>query len=102
VNQAQGRRPLAITAEIKNFLARPGDLLKMHEKVPTNLPQPSLPHTPGIKLFRQLNSVFASVQLDYAEGQRSRAALHQLFGDHVTSLREVLLPYSLDRPQTLP
>jgi hypothetical protein len=97
----EDRCPLTITAEIKNFLANPYDLLRMHEQVPSHLPQPA-----GFKLYRQLNSVFASVQVDHVLGGvhelGSRQRLHDLLDTRVDLLREILQPYFLDAPCSPP
>lgn len=88
---------LTITAEIKNFLANPRDLLKLHEQMPAQLPQPS-----GVKLFRQLNSVFASLQVEHVLGNlsepESRLRLTELLGSKVGHLRDVLRAYRLENP----
>ena len=88
---------LSFTAEVKNYLSDPDDLLKMFQTDLANLFK--LPVLGGIKLNHELNSVFAhSTQMieidDYiGKGEPGVQKLVELLKGNINRLRESLKPY---------
>lgn len=88
---------LRITAEIKNRLADPDDLVKMYKTDLANLFK--MPMLGGIKLNHELNSVLATTQQiieidDYVmKGDPGTERLVKLLQSKVDALKEKLAPY---------
>jgi hypothetical protein len=88
---------LRITAEVKNRMADPDDLIKMYRTDLANLFK--MPVLGGIKLNHELNSVLATTQTvvdidDYVlKGEPGVEKLTKLLGGLVGQLREKLAPY---------
>lgn len=88
---------LRITAEIKNRLADPDDLVKMYKTDLANLFK--MPVLGGIKLNHELNSVLATAQQiieidDYVmKGDAGSERLTKLLQGRIEVLKEKLQPY---------
>lgn len=88
---------LTITAEIKNYLSDPDDLLEMYRTDLANIFK--LGVMGGIKLNHELNSVFATTSMmieidDYVQkGDPGVDKLVSLLSGHIEKLREKLVPY---------
>jgi hypothetical protein len=88
---------LRITAEIKNRLADPDDLVKMYRTDLANLFK--MPALGGIKLNHELNSVLATTQqiidIDQyvSKGEPGVERLGRLLSETIGKLREKLVPY---------
>lgn len=88
---------LAFSAEVKNRLADPDDLVSMFRTDLANMFK--MPVIGGVKLNHEMNSVFATVTKiieigDYVgQGDAGISALRQLVETTVTELREKLVPY---------
>ncbi|MEW6277997.1 MAG: hypothetical protein AB1758_05195 [Candidatus Eremiobacterota bacterium] len=87
---------LSITAEVKNFLTDPDDLLEMFRTDISNLMKIPL-LSGGVKLNHQLNSVLATsqklVKLEKLTSPESLKELDATLRDEVDVLREHLKPY---------
>lgn len=88
---------LRITAEVKNYMADPDDLLAMYKTDLANIFK--MPAIGGIKLNHELNSVFATTQViieinDFVgKGDKGTAKLEALLDGKIDKLREKLEPY---------
>ena len=87
---------LRLTAQVRNNLSDPDDLVKMYKTDLANLFK--MPAIGGIKLNHALNSVFATTQLvieigDYVGRDRDPAKLEQLLVGQIDTLKEKLAPY---------
>lgn len=88
---------MTITAEVKNYLADPDDLVAMYKTDLQNLFK--LPVMGGIRLNHELNSVFATtaviVDIDQyvMKGPQGTQGLIQWLGGTIGQLREKLGPY---------
>ena len=88
---------LSFTAEIKNYIADPDDLLAMYRTDLANLFK--LPVMGGIRLNHELNSVFAHSSViieidDYVlKGDSGVEKLVSLLSNQIHALREKLVPY---------
>jgi len=88
---------LVITAEVKNRLSDPDDLVKMYKTDLANLLK--MPALGGIKLNHQLNSVFATtrklIEIDHyvGKGDAGVAKFSKMLDTTVGQLREKLVPY---------
>lgn len=88
---------LTLTAEVKNYLSDPDDLVTMFKTDLANLFR--LPVLGGIRLNHELNSVFATMGLlididDYVlKGEIGTQYLLQLLGARIGELRTRLEPY---------
>lgn len=88
---------LTITAEIKNYLSDPDDLLEMYRTDLANIFK--LGVMGGIKLNHELNSVFATTSTvieidDYVlKGDPGVDKLVSLLSGNIEKLREKLVPY---------
>lgn len=88
---------LQITAEIKNRMADPDDLIKMYKTDLANIFK--MPVLGGIKLNHELNSVLATTQQiididDYVlKGEPGVNKLMGLLSNTITALKEKLAPY---------
>ena len=88
---------LTITAEIKNYLSDPDDLLEMYRTDLANIFK--LGVMGGVKLNHELNSVFATTSMmieidDYVQkGDPGVEKLVTLLSEQITKLREKLVPY---------
>ena len=88
---------LRVTAEVKNRLSDPDDLVKMYTTDLANIMK--MPMLGGIKLNHQMNSVFATTQTvieigDYVQkGEAGTDKLVALLGQLEGKLREKLEPY---------
>lgn len=88
---------LTVTAEIKNYLSDPDDLLEMYRTDLANIFK--LGVMGGIKLNHELNSVFATTSLvieidDYVlKGEPGVEKLTTLLTARIDALREKLAPY---------
>lgn len=88
---------LTITAEIKNYVTDPDDLVAMYKTDLANLFK--VPVLGGIKLNHELNSVYATTTtvLDIdkyiGKGEAGATALVQLLTGTIDKLREKLVPY---------
>lgn len=88
---------LTLTAEIKNYLSDPDDLVAMYKTDLANLFR--MPVMGGIRLNHELNSVFATttrlVELDdfLGRGEEGVQKLGGLIDGTVGALREKLVPY---------
>ena len=87
---------LRVTAEIKNRLSDPDDLVKMYKTDLANIFKVSFG---GIKLNHALNSVFATttrvIEIDHyvMKGEPGVEALTALLGEIIDSLKEKLVPF---------
>jgi len=88
---------LTITAEVKNHLSDPDDLVAMYRTDLANLFK--LPVIGGIKLNHELNSVYASLTKiieidDYVfKGEAGIQGMTALLGQTMEELKEKLTPY---------
>jgi hypothetical protein len=88
---------LRVTAEIKNRLADPDDLVKMYRTDLANLFK--MPALGGIKLNHELNSVLATTQqiidIDQyvSKGEPGVEKLGRMLSETIGKLREKLVPY---------
>jgi hypothetical protein len=88
---------LVVSAEVKNYVADPDDLLLMYKTDLQNLFK--LPVMGGVRLNHEMNSVFATTAVvldidDYVmKGPQGTAGLTQWLVQTVTLLREKLAPY---------
>lgn len=88
---------LSFTAEIKNYISDPDDLLAMYRTDLANLFK--LPVMGGIRLNHELNSVFAHsstiVEIDdyVLKGDPGVEKLVQLLSSQIRVLRDKLVPY---------
>lgn len=87
---------LRITAEVKNYMADPDDLLAMYKTDLANLFK--MPAIGGIKLNHELNSVFATTQKvieigTYIQGDSGPQQLEQLLSKIIGELKAKLEPY---------
>ena len=89
--------PTSISAEVKNHIADPDDLIAMYRTDFANLFR--MPVIGGIKLNHELNSVFATttkiIELnDYVlKGEQGVQGLIALLNGTINELRERLRPY---------
>ena len=88
---------LGVTAEIKNYLSDPDDLLAMYKTDLANIFK--MPMLGGVKLNHELNSVFAATSLvieieDYVlKGDPGVQKLTQLLSGTILKLRDALKGY---------
>lgn len=88
---------LTITAEVKNYLSDPDDLIAMYKTDLANLFK--MPVMGGIKLNHELNSVFATttefIQIDdyVFKGDEGAQRMNGLLARQVEKLREALKQY---------
>lgn len=88
---------LTISAEVKNYLADPDDLVQMFRTDLANIFK--LPILGGIKLNHELNSVFATttlvIEIDHYlfKGETGTQALMGLLNQKIAELKERLAPY---------
>jgi hypothetical protein len=88
---------LTISAEVKNYLSDPDDLVSMFKTDLANILK--LPVIGGIKLNHELNSVYASVTKiieidDYVfKGDAGVEAMVALMSQTIAELKEKLVPY---------
>lgn len=88
---------LTITAEVKNYLSDPDDLVALFRTDLANLFK--LPVLGGIRLNHELNSIFATMAMlieidDYVlKGEAGTQQLMGLLGARVGELKERLAPY---------
>lgn len=88
---------LTISAETKNYLTDPDDLINMYRTDLANLFK--LPVMGGVRLNHELNSVFATTALiididNYVlKGEPGVQGFMGLLGQTIASLREKLVPY---------
>jgi len=87
---------LRITAQVRNNLSDPDDLVKMYKTDLQNLFK--MPAVGGIKLNHALNSVFATTQkvieIDHYVGKADGAdKLAKMLGDTIDSLKSKLEPF---------
>jgi hypothetical protein len=88
---------LTLSAEVKNYLADPDDLVKMYRTDLANIFK--LPVMGGIKLNHELNSIFATttkvIEIDnyVLKGDAGVQAMMTLLSQTIHELREKLKPY---------
>jgi hypothetical protein len=88
---------LAITAEIKNYISDPDDLIAMFQTDLANLFK--MPVLGGIRLNHELNSVLAHTSTvieigDYVvKGEKGAQALEALLDSHIDKLRDRLVKF---------
>ncbi|MBN2799424.1 MAG: hypothetical protein JXX28_09780 [Deltaproteobacteria bacterium] len=88
---------LRVTAEVKNLLTDPDDLVKMYKTDLANMFK--MPVLGGIKLNHELNSVFATkqtvIEIDHfvMKGEDGVKRLEGVLGGLIGELRDKLAPY---------